>query len=235
MRNHLASLPMTLLVLTSVLSAASPESPGYQGFAYAGKPDGGIGPTIRDVAIRFVPESGGPAVTTRTDLKGFYRAPLAPGRYWCIATHRGFEDYSSIPGFFVVQGGGFQTGNVVLREPRATTVLLLRHAEKASDAEDPPLSPAGLARARELAHVALKAGVTDIYATRFQRTQQTAQPLAEALRLTPTIDDDPTSLVKKIKSEHNSDTVLVVSHAGTVEIILGKLLGTTVPAFLLNE
>lgn len=235
MRNHLACLAMTLLVLTSVLCAASPGPLGYQGFAYVRNPDGGIGPTIRDVVIRFIPESGGSVVVIRTDAKGSYRADLATGRYWCIATHRGFEDYSSIPGFFVVQGGGYQTGNVFLREPRATTVLLLRHAEKASDDEDSPLNPDGRARAQELARVALKAGVTDIYATKFQRTQQTAQPLAEALRLCPTICDDPALLVSKIKSEHNGDTVLVVSHSGTVEIILGNLLGTSVPRFLSNE
>ena len=65
----------------------------------------------------------------------------------------------------------------------STTVLVLRHAEKASGGVDPPLSSQGQMRAQELVQVAGEAGVTAIYATQFIRTQQTAQPLADHLNL----------------------------------------------------
>ena len=74
----------------------------------------------------------------------------------------------------------------------STTVLLVRHAEKTSAATDPPLSVAGKARARVLAHVAGSAGVNAIYHTQFQRTQQTVKPLAVAQGLTP-IQHRPTT------------------------------------------
>ena len=68
------------------------------------------------------------------------------------------------------------------------TVLLVRHAEKAAGgSDDPPLSPAGEARARVLAHVAGSAGVSAIYHTQYKRTQQTVAPLAAKLGLTPTL------------------------------------------------
>lgn len=60
----------------------------------------------------------------------------------------------------------------------STVVLVVRHADKASDAEDSPLSDAGLLRAQALASVAAGANVGAIYITQFKRNHDTAQPLA---------------------------------------------------------
>src|SRR5690348_2764504 len=68
------------------------------------------------------------------------------------------------------------------------TVILVRHGEKATDdPRDPSLSPAGEARARALAAMLAKAGVTHLFATQYRRTQATISPLASATGLTPTL------------------------------------------------
>ena len=191
------------------------------------------GRKIPGARITFFSEDGTTTRGVTTDNRGSYRISLEEGRYWATATHRDYEDYSSFPGLFVViSGGGYQTANIALEEPRVTTVLLVRHAEKVYPPYEPdeetPLSPAGEARARKLADVARKAGVTAIYATRFMRTQQTAQPLANFLRIQPIIEDDMNQLVNKILSDHRGDVVLVAGHSPTVPQI-ARLLGATIP------
>jgi len=221
---HYFSLGMIICSLVMLVGCD-----GFQGTAYQRKPDGGIGQTITGVKITFLKEDGSVVKSVITDNTGFYRICLHKGRYVVTATHPAYEDYSSIPGFFVVIGGGYQTGNFFLREPRVTTVLLVRHAEKGpthpSDDKKTPLTPTGKARAEKLAHVARKAGVTAIYATEFIRTQQTVQPLADSLRLpiTPYSSIDVSGLVEEILSDHNGDVVLVAGHSNTVPGIAQKL------------
>src|SRR3989441_11726133 len=64
-----------------------------------------------------------------------------------------------------------------------TTVILVRHAEKNIEPNnpDPDLSPAGQARAQELVRMFGDAGVSAIYATQYKRTQQTVKPLGDKL------------------------------------------------------
>jgi hypothetical protein len=67
-----------------------------------------------------------------------------------------------------------------LRQPSATTtVIIVRHAER-NTGEDPPLNPEGEARAQALASALSIAGVTGIFTTPYLRNQQTAVPLAAA-------------------------------------------------------
>jgi len=201
---------------------------GFQGKAYERKPDGSIGQTIAGVKITFVKEDGSVVKSVMTNNAGFYRISLGRSRYVVTATHKDYEDYSSAPGFFVVAGDGYQTGNFFLREPRVTTVLLVRHAEKdltyVGPQKETPLTEDGQARAEKLAHVARKAGVTAIYTTDTKRTKQTVQPLADYLKLEPIIYNSPDELVNQmILSEHNGDVVLVAGHGPTMPDIAQKL------------
>ena len=112
-------------------------------------------------------------------------------------------------------------------------VFVVRHAEKASDANDPGvlLSKAGRARAVKLAALLGQAGVTAIYSTDTVRTLATAEPLARALKLPiekyAAKDADgkpnPTPLVGRLKAEHAGDVVLVVGHADTIPPLLKAL------------
>ncbi len=127
----------------------------------------------------------------------------------------------------------------------AQTVLIVRHAERADAARtepgsgaeprqemmasDPELSTAGRARAEALASILKDAGVTEIFATEYKRTQQTAAPLAKQLAVAvQTVPaNDTAALVGRLKSAKGN--VLVVGHSNTVpDIIKGLGIGTPV-------
>jgi broad specificity phosphatase PhoE len=109
----------------------------------------------------------------------------------------------------------------------------VRHAEKASDAEDSPLAEAGMQRAQALAAVAQDAGVSAIYTTQFKRNRATAQPLAERLGVAPTEvpvnlqspGDYGQRLAREIVEKHRGQTVLVIGHGNTIASIVEGLTG----------
>lgn len=114
-----------------------------------------------------------------------------------------------------------------------TTVLLVRHAEKNIEPNnpDPDLAPAGLERAQEIARVFGNAGVNAIYATQFKRTQQTVKPLADRTSL-PVIllnANQTDELVKRIQTSHRGQIVFVAGHNNSVPAIVSALSGETFP------
>jgi broad specificity phosphatase PhoE len=115
-------------------------------------------------------------------------------------------------------------------------VIVVRHAEKVDQSTDAVLSEAGQARARALASLLAKAGVTAVYATQYQRAAQTVQPLADALKLTVQTlqSDDTAGLVARLRSRHGSDVVLVAGHSNTVPEILSRL-GHTEPVTIADD
>lgn len=120
-----------------------------------------------------------------------------------------------------------------------TTVILVRHAEKNIEPNnpDPELSPAGQARAAELARVLGSTPIDAIYATNFKRTQQTVKPLADKLGLVPSVIDakSTTDLVNRIVSANRGQTVLVSGHSNTVPGIVKALGGGSWPDIPDNE
>jgi broad specificity phosphatase PhoE len=117
---------------------------------------------------------------------------------------------------------------------KATTVIVVRHAEKAATpADDPPLTAAGEARARDLLAAIRDAGVSAIITTQFARTKGTAQPTAAALGITPQIvATGPATHVQDVANavrRHAGETVLVVGHSNTVPAIVAAL-GAKQPA-----
>lgn len=214
------------LVPTDITAAAAS---GYQGTVLERRSDGGIGAAISGVHITFAHTNGRVTRGVTTDSGGRYRVQLARGAYRVTAKHPDYDDYSSAPGFFVVTGTGYQTGNIFLKRSMATTVLLIRHAEKGTTPpQDPPLNPSGQARANELLHVAQKAGVKAIYATNALRSRQTVQPLSTQLNVPittyPAVDFQ--GLKGMIMSAHTGDVVLVAGHSDTMESIIQALGGT---------
>ena len=114
-----------------------------------------------------------------------------------------------------------------------TTVIIVRHAEKNIEPNnpDPDLSPAGQARAQEIARIFGDSGVQAIYATQYKRTQQTVTPLASRLGL-PVVSIDAkqsAELTHRILSNNRGQTVFVAGHNNTAPEIVNILSGENYP------
>jgi broad specificity phosphatase PhoE len=111
----------------------------------------------------------------------------------------------------------------------ATVVLLVRHAERAPGSGDVPISEQGRSRALALADIGKAAGVSAIVTTQFQRTHQTAAPLAEALGIPPVVVNTQSDMAKHAADvaaavrQQPGKTVLVVGHSNTVAPIVAAL------------
>ncbi|MEO8380244.1 MAG: phosphoglycerate mutase family protein [Acidobacteriota bacterium] len=126
-------------------------------------------------------------------------------------------------GFFAWTALAHESATVI------TTVILVRHAEKNLNPAlvDPPLTPEGLARAIELAHVLAGTKVDAIFTTPFTRTRQTAAPLADVKKLVPvevkTGPDYATDVAAKIRANHKGKTVVVIGHSNTTQQVIQAL------------
>ncbi len=109
------------------------------------------------------------------------------------------------------------------------TVFLLRHAEFDLPADglvpdSTPLSGAGHARAKVIAQLLGRAGVTAVFASQAARTQQTARPLADQLALPVRVvpaQNGPV-LLRQIFDPNSGPVVVVVGHSNTVpELVTG--------------
>ena len=112
-----------------------------------------------------------------------------------------------------------------------TTMIFVRHAEKAAEpVDDPGLTDAGRRRVaeltRQLVDADVVAGVDAIYSTPFRRTMETAQPLADRLGLTvlpydPVDDFEP--VLDRMLDEHKGTIILVVGHSNTLPRLIADL------------
>lgn len=120
-----------------------------------------------------------------------------------------------------------------------TTVILVRHSEKAGATGDVPLSAAGMDRANELARVLTATSIAAIYVTPYLRTEQTAAPLATAHHLKPVItetgDTYARSLADAILRDHKGDTLVVVGHSNTTPDVIRSLGVANAPSIADSE
>jgi phosphohistidine phosphatase SixA len=114
-------------------------------------------------------------------------------------------------------------------------VLVVRHAEKADNSDDPVLSPAGEARARRLAEALADARVAHVIVSQRQRTRLTAAPLLAARGLTPEVVPFGRDMaahaaaVAEAVRRRPGQVVLVVGHSNTVPMIVRALGGPALP------
>jgi len=101
------------IILESNLPPDTTSPGGYQGIVM----DSASGAKISGVLIVFESEDGAIRREVRSDANGGYSIELPQARYWVTASHDNYHTYSTHPGFFVVPGPGFQTGNIDL-EPK---------------------------------------------------------------------------------------------------------------------
>lgn len=109
-------------------------------------------------------------------------------------------------------------------------VFLVRHAEKVDESRDAALSASGRARATQIYRMLRDAGIAAVYTSELQRTRDTAAPLCKALKLTPQVvpAGEHEALVKRARTEHPGDAVLIVAHSNTLPGIL-EALGVKAP------
>ena len=135
--------------------------------------------------------------------------------------------------FFAVLGAVIIFAYLATFSRPITTVILVRHAEKNIEPNnpDPDLSPAGEARAQELARMFSNAGVNAIYATEYKRTQETVKPLADRLGLPVSLVDakETPELLKQILTNHRGQTIFVSGHNNTVPELATALGGEKLP------
>ena len=127
----------------------------------------------------------------------------------------------------------FPAGVRAIDQP-PTTIILVRHAEKKivpPENKDPDLSPAGMARAEELARMFSDSEIAAIYATQYKRTQQTVKPLADKLRLPVTqVEAKKTAeLVKQIRAQNTGQVIFIAGHNNTVPEIIAAMGGPQLP------
>lgn len=124
------------------------------------------------------------------------------------------------------------------------TVFLIRHAEKAAEpAGDPVLSEPGFARAARLPQLFANAMPAAVFSTQYQRTQLTAQPVAQAAGLAVTVlaisKDDaeayPQHVLDGICGLPDGATALVVGHSNTVPAMVSAWTGEPVPPIADDE
>ncbi len=141
--------------------------------------------------------------------------------------------------FFAVLGAVIVFAYFATFSRPVTTVILVRHAEKNIEPNnpDPDLSPAGLVRSQELVRMFAGAGINTIYATQFNRTQETVKPLADSLGLQVKIVDakQTEELLKQILTNHRGETIFISGHNNTVPEIASALSGESFPVIPESE
>ena len=116
-------------------------------------------------------------------------------------------------------------------------IFVVRHAEKASSTDpDTPLALQGEDRASALARLLRNAGVTHVFASEKQRTQQTVQPLVDqkGLKVVVVAADKTPELVAKLKAVPADAVVLVAGHSDTIPGIL-RGLGVSQPVTIRDD
>ena len=97
------------------------------------------------------------------------------------------------------------------------TIILVRHAEKVDESQDPDLSAEGKQRAERLMRIVRKYKPGAIYSTDFKRTRDTASPMADRRKLQiqtydPRKPDDLVDAIMKSKTKR----FMIVGHSNTV-------------------
>jgi broad specificity phosphatase PhoE len=109
------------------------------------------------------------------------------------------------------------------------SLYIVRHAEKLDNTPYSVLSPAGHRRAQVLKDSLIDRKIDLIFVTTFQRTQATAQPLADALHKPLLIHrNNAIDSIVDVLNGLKKKNVLLVSHSGNIPAIIKKLVGNDV-------
>ena len=103
---------------------------------------------------------------------------------------------------------------------------IVRHADKLDKTPYSVLSTAGHTRAGVLRDKLMDKKIDLIYATPFQRTQETAQPLANALNKPLLIyRNNAEDSIANVLKANKTKNILLVGHSGNIPSIIEKITG----------
>ena len=103
------------------------------------------------------------------------------------------------------------------------SIYLVRHAEKLTDVKDPALTACGVRRADQLANMLSNTDITEIYSTSYQRTMQTATPLANQQKMAIR-NYNPKQLEQfAFQLKQKRENALVVGHSNTTPMLVELL------------
>jgi broad specificity phosphatase PhoE len=99
------------------------------------------------------------------------------------------------------------------------SIYLVRHAEKIDNSKNPSLTNCGKKRAQHLSTMLSKADISAIYSTTYQRTIETAEPLATLQQL-KIQNYDPSDLEKiSHQLQQEKKNTLIVGHSNTTPVL----------------
>jgi 2,3-bisphosphoglycerate-dependent phosphoglycerate mutase len=121
-----------------------------------------------------------------------------------------------------------------LKQRSTTTIFIARHAEVQAGVDNPGLSLAGRIRVNELLRVLGDVDVTDsfdaVFATRWRRTQETADPIALSIDQPLQIVDlnNLSKISEMLQTEYKGQVVLLVVDASDIQPLVKELEGSKV-------
>jgi broad specificity phosphatase PhoE len=111
------------------------------------------------------------------------------------------------------------------------TIYLVRHAEKQSDTNDPPLTECGVERSESLSVLLDAVPLEAVFSTDYKRTQSTALPTAleQGLKIESYAPGDLKGIADQLLM--NRQDALVVGHSNTTAVLAGLLIGEEMGSF----
>ena len=117
------------------------------------------------------------------------------------------------------------------QSPALFTIYLVRHAEKQTLLDDPPLTSCGEKRAVAMKEFWSDVPIDVVYSTDYKRTTGTAAPVADAKDLEiQTYAPNALEALKEMLMTKQQDAI-VVGHSNTTAVLAGLLIGEEMGSF----
>ena len=112
-------------------------------------------------------------------------------------------------------------------EIETTTIVLVRHAEKANDGtKDPSLDSLGMQRAVALMQTLADVQLTAVYSTPYKRTNETVEAIENNLAVTE-YDPGNKEFLSIEVDKNRGGNLLVSGHSNTVPVMVNQLIGNS--------
>lgn len=114
---------------------------------------------------------------------------------------------------------------ILYSQDRPTKIYLIRHAEKADATANTELSEDGKLRAENWAQYLKSKKIAAVYSTDYNRTLQTATPIAKLAGVEVQKYSHRELDLKKFADRHSGETIVVVGHSNTIPCYVNTAIG----------